>query len=608
MKILWTYLKPYQWWVFLALLLAAIAQVLSLYDPVIFGKVIDNYALNPSGMPEDQRLRGVSGLLALAIAVALLARVASTFKDYVVRLVVQKFGMQIFNDGLRQTLRLPYQGFEDQSSGETLSKLQKVRNDTERFINSFINILFSSFVGIAFLIWYAVTKHWALIPVFLIGVVLLGGLTSLLSRKIKTIQRAVVKQTNLMSGSITESLRNIELVKSLGLTYSEIRRLRGKTQRIFELEMEKTKKVRTLSFLQGTTLNLLKQSILFILLWLIFRNVLTTGELISMQFISTGIIGPLQDLGNIILQYREAEASLQVFNNLMMKAPEYRPEEPIDVEAIESLHFDNVTFRHTNATQNAVENISFDIKLGQTIAFVGPSGSGKSTLVKLLVGLYSPVKGDIRIDGISVRHIRYNRVRRQLGFVTQETQMFSGTIRDNMLFVKPDATDEQILSAMEKASAMGLIRNSPRGLDTVLGEGGKRVSGGEKQRLAIARALLREPRLLIFDEATSALDSITEEEITDTIRDISAGKKQMTILIAHRLSTIMHADTIFVLEKGRITEKGRHNELLEQKGLYYAMWRQQIGERETEPYRSSTIEPIRDNDIPGSDSSSTEYS
>ena len=608
MKIIWTYLKPYQWWVFLALLLAAIAQVLSLYDPVIFGKVIDNYALNPSGMPEDQRLRGVSGLLALAIAVALLARVASTFKDYVVRLVVQKFGMQIFNDGLRQTLRLPYQGFEDQSSGETLSKLQKVRNDTERFINSFINILFSSFVGIAFLIWYAVTKHWALIPVFLIGVVLLGGLTSLLSRKIKTIQRAVVKQTNLMSGSITESLRNIELVKSLGLTYSEIRRLRGKTQRIFELEMEKTKKVRTLSFLQGTTLNLLKQSILFILLWLIFRNVLTTGELISMQFISTGIIGPLQDLGNIILQYREAEASLQVFNNLMMKAPEYRPEEPIDVEAIESLHFDNVTFRHTNATQNAVENISFDIKLGQTIAFVGPSGSGKSTLVKLLVGLYSPVKGDIRIDGISVRHIRYNRVRRQLGFVTQETQMFSGTIRDNMLFVKPDATDEQILSAMEKASAMGLIRNSPRGLDTVLGEGGKRVSGGEKQRLAIARALLREPRLLIFDEATSALDSITEEEITDTIRDISAGKKQMTILIAHRLSTIMHADTIFVLEKGRITEKGRHNELLEQKGLYYAMWRQQIGERETEPYRSSTIEPIRDNDIPGSDSSSTEYS
>ncbi|MFT4022338.1 MAG: ABC transporter ATP-binding protein [Flavihumibacter sp.] len=579
MRILWKYLKPYQGWVFLALALAGIAQVLALYDPILFGKVIDKYALNPEGLAEKERIRGVSVLLAIAVGIALLSRVALTFKDYVVRLVVQKFGMQVFIDGLRQTLRLPYQDFDTQSSGETLSKLQKVRNDTERFMNSFINILFSSLVGIGFLIWYAVTKHWALIPVFLIGVVLLGGLTSLLSRRIKTIQRAVVKQTNVLSGSITESLRNIELVKSLGLTYPEIRRLSAFTRRIFDLEMEKTRKVRTLSFLQGTTLNLLKQSILFILLWLIFRNVLSTGELISMQFISTSIIGPLQDLGNIILQYREAEASLQVFNELMEQSPEYRPEEPIDVEDITHLQFDNVYFKHRNAEQYAVEAISFEVALGETIAFVGPSGSGKSTLVKLLVGLYTPTAGEISIDGVSVKHIRYNRIRRQLGFVTQETQLFSGTIRDNMLFVKPDASDEEIYAALEKAAALQLVTGSGRGLDTILGEGGKRVSGGEKQRLAIARALLRDPRLLIFDEATSALDSITEEDITSTIREISAEKKQMTILIAHRLSTIMHADTIYVLEKGRIVEKGKHEQLVDSKGLYYAMWRQQVGER-----------------------------
>ncbi|HQD08386.1 MAG TPA: ABC transporter ATP-binding protein [Flavihumibacter sp.] len=579
MKILWKYLKPYQGWVFLALLLAGIAQILALYDPIIFGKVIDKYALNPEQLPEKDRIRGVSSLLAIAVLVALLSRVALTFKDYVVRLVVQKFGMQVFNDGLRQTLRLPYQDFDTQSSGETLSKLQKVRNDTERFMNSFINILFSSLVGICFLIWYAITKHWALIPVFLIGVVLLGGLTSLLSRKIKTTQRAVVKQTNILGGSITESLRNIELVKSLGLTYPEIRRLRTFTQRIFDLEMEKNRKVRTLSFLQGTVLNLLKQSILFILLWLIFRHVLSTGELISMQFISTGIIGPLQDLGNIILQYREAEASLQVFNELMELSPEYRPEEPIDVEEITHLEFDHVYFKHRNAAQYAVEDICFEVGLGETIAFVGPSGSGKSTLVKLLVGLYTPSLGEISIDGVSVKHIRYNRIRRQLGFVTQETQLFSGTIRDNMLFVKPDASDEEIYAALEKAAALKLVTDSPRGLDSILGEGGKRVSGGEKQRLAIARALLRDPRLLIFDEATSALDSITEEDITSTIREISAEKKQMTILIAHRLSTIMHADTIYVLEKGRIVEKGKHDDLVSSMGLYYAMWRQQVGER-----------------------------
>jgi ATP-binding cassette subfamily B protein len=328
-------------------------------------------------------------------------------------------------------------------------------------------------------------------------------------------------------------------------------------------------------------LTFLKQSILFILLWLIFRKVLSPGELISMQFISTGIIGPLQDLGSIILSYREAEASLQLFNELMLKEPEYRPEEPVDVGEIEHLRFDKVTFRHRNASTNALENISFEAGIGDTIAFVGPSGSGKSTLVKLLVGLYTPVDGNILYDNISSRDIRYNRMRRQLGFVTQDTQLFSGTIRDNMKFVKPDATDEEILAALEKASAINVINNSEKGLDTILGEGGKKLSGGEKQRLSIARALLRKPRLLIFDEATSELDSLTEEEITETVKEISALKQQITILIAHRLSTIMHADTIYVLEKGKIVEQGSHDELVDKKGLYYAMWRQQIGERKT---------------------------
>ncbi len=581
MEILWTYLKPYRSWIILALLLAAIAQVLSLYDPVIFGKIIDQYTLNPGNKQEDELIRSVLIWLAIAIAIALAARLAITFKDYVMRMVVQKFGMQIFNDGLRQTLRLPYQEFEDTSSGEILSILQKVRNDTERFINSSINILFSTFIGVGFLIWYAFTKHWALIPVFLIGVVVLGGLTSLLSRSIKQLQRSIIRQNRQMSGTITESLRNIELVKSLGLTYPEIRRLREHTQSIYDLEMGKVKKVRTLTFFQGTVLTMLKQSILFILLWLIFRKVLTAGELISMQFISTAIIGPLQDLGGIILAYREAEASLQVFNELMQKETEYRPEDPIDVGEIEHLSFINVTFRHRNAQGNALENISFEAQRGDTIAFVGPSGAGKSTLVKLLVGLYNPVGGEIRYDGISSKDIRYNRMRKQLGFVTQDTQLYSGTIRENMQFVKPGATDEEIWSALEKASATNIVNSTGNGLDSMLGEGGRKMSGGEKQRVSIARALLRQPRLLIFDEATSSLDSLTEEQITETVREISSQKQRITILIAHRLSTIMHADTIYVLEKGKIVEQGSHNELVDRKGLYYALWRQQIGERKT---------------------------
>jgi len=583
MRILWTYLQPQRWWIVLSLSLAGVAQLLTLIDPLIFGKIIDDYAGNKKGLGEQERVEGAIFWLVVAVAIALLARLIKSFQEYIMRLAVQRFGMQIFNDGLKQTLRLSFPEFEQQRSGETLSTLQKVRTDTERFINSFINVLFSSVIGIGFLIWYAITTHWMLIPVFVIGVLLLGGLTGLLSKKIKTLQRTINRETNQMSGAITESLRNIELVKSLGLTYPEIRRLRVQTQRIYDLEMMKVRKVRTLSFLQSSALTLLRQSILFILLWLIFRNVLSTGELISMQFISTTIFGPLQDLGSIILAYREAEASILSFDRLMKKPVETRPEEPMELGPVRSLRFDRVVFRHATATYNAIDDLSFEVASGQTIAFVGPSGSGKSTLVKLLVGLYRPVEGDIYFNDISATQIRYNEMRRQIGFVTQETQLFFGTIRDNLLFVKPDATEAEMREALHKASCDKLLERSGQGLDTVLGEGGMRLSGGEKQRIAIARALLRNPRLLIFDEATSALDSLTEEAITETVRDIARMRDPVTILIAHRLSTILYADVIYVLEKGRIVEQGTHQELVDKRGLYYAMWRQQIGERREQP-------------------------
>lgn len=583
MHILWAYLRPHGWLAALALLLAGISQVLALVDPIIFGKIIDEYAINHGGKTDEERVSGVLTLLGLAVLVAVLSRLAKALQEYVTRLVVQKFGTRIFNDGLRQVLRLKFQEFEDLRSGEILSLLQKVRMDSERFINTFINTVFASIVGIGFLVWYAINKHWLLVPVFFIGVLVLGSLTGLLSREIKTQQRSIIRETNRNSGFITESLRNIELIRSLGLTFTEIRRLQAQTLDIFELEMKKVRRIRLLSFLQGTTLSLLKLAVLFALLWLIFRDVLSTGELIAMQFISVAIFAPLQELGNIILAYREADASLRNFETIMTKPIEKRPETSVDIGPVTHVRFQDVTFRHRQAAENALDGVSFSAQLGDTIAFVGPSGSGKSTLVKLLVGLYTPASGEVFYNDVSTRDIRFNPARRQMGLVTQETHLFAGTIRENLQLVQPGATDTEMVAAMEQAACAYLLDKSPEGLDTVIGERGVKLSGGERQRLSIARALLRNPRLLIFDEATSALDSITEEQITDTVREVSRRSSQISILIAHRLSTIMHADTIFVLEKGRIVESGSHEALLEGKGLYYAMWRQQIGERAPAP-------------------------
>ncbi|OYY10466.1 MAG: hypothetical protein B7Y66_05775 [Sphingobacteriia bacterium 35-36-14] len=318
---------------------------------------------------------------------------------------------------------------------------------------------------------------------------------------------------------------------------------------------------------------------MFTLLWLVFQGKLTAGEVMTLTFYSFFIFGPLQEIGNIILSYREAEASLNNFHKLMQKPSEPKPASPKAIGPISNLAFNDIRFKHQTASFYALDGITFQAKKGETIAFVGPSGAGKSTLVKLLVGLYHTQEGSVDYNGIHGHEIDMEELRNQIGFVTQDTQLFAGTLKENLLFVAPNASDEEIKAALHKASCDNLLAKANDGIDSLIGESGLKLSGGEKQRLSIARALIRQPKLLIFDEATSALDSITEEEITNTIRSISALKEQITIMIAHRLSTIMHADRIYVLEKGKVVETGSHAELLTEKGLYYAMWRQQIGER-----------------------------
>ncbi len=581
MKILYSYLKKHKALLLIALGLAAINQCFSLCDSIIIGKLMNQCGVGVAHFNHNQSyfVKTVLGWLALSLAAAMISRIAKNFQDYFTNIIIQRTGAQMYTAGIKKALQLPFQDFEDQRSGETLGKLQKVKIDCEKFITLSISMIFQTIVGITFVIIYAISIHWLLGPIFLATVPVVAVISSFLGKKIKVVSRQILNETTALAGATTESLRNIELVKSLGLTNQEVNRLNTTTNKILGLELKKVRFIRSLSFIQGTTVHFMRTSLVFVLYLFIFNDIIKPGDLITLMFFSFFLFNPLQELGNVIATFNETKASMDNFSKLMEAKSESVPTNPIDFGVIQHLRFDSVSFKHFTAKSYAVKEISFEAKVGETIAFVGPSGSGKTTLVKLLVGLYTPQEGAVYYNDVKASDIDLTLLRHQLGFVTQDAQLFSGTIKDNLLFVKPNATQEELNDVLKKAACQNLLYRAENGIDTTIGEGGIKVSGGEKQRLSIARALLRNPHLLIFDEATSALDSLTEEEITQTIRDISSKQDQITVLIAHRLSTIMHADKIFVLEQGQIIEQGKHEELVNEKGLYYAMWRQQIGER-----------------------------
>lgn len=588
MKILYTYLKAYKSLLFLALVLAAINQCFSLCDSIITGKLINRFSAAHTedatyywhiGATREEFMQNLMVFISLSIGAALMSRIAKNFQDYFTNIIIQRTGAQMYTDGIKKALSLPYKDFEDQRSGETLGKLQKVKSDTEKFVNLFITLVFQSIIGIIFVFVYGMNIHPLLGPLYLLTVPIIAFVSSFLGKKIKKISKEILGETTTLAGATTESLRNIELVKSLGLIEQEEKRLNSTTLKILGLELKKVRFIRSLSFIQGTTVHLVRSALVFTLYCFVFQGIIKVGDLITLMFFSFFLFNPLQELGNMIAVYNETKVSMDNFATLINSKSEEVPESPSTLGDIKDVNYQNVSFGHNIENGYAVQNINIHIKNGETVAFVGPSGSGKTTLVKLLLGLYKPNEGKVLYNNIESTNINLTELRRQLGLVSQDAQLFSGTIKDNLLFTKPQATDEEVMDVLKKASCQNLLSRTSNGIYTTIGEGGIKLSGGEKQRLSIARALLRQPHLLIFDEATSALDSITEEEITKTIRELSSKQSQITVLIAHRLSTIMHADKIYVLEQGKIIEQGKHDDLIAEKGLYYAMWRQQIGER-----------------------------
>lgn len=598
MSFLWRYLSRYKRLLAGALALATVNQVFSLMDPQIFRITIDRYVSRAGELAREDFLRGVAVLLLASVGVALISRIAKNFQDYSVNVIVQRLGTRMYAQSVEHAFSLPYSVFEDQRSGELLAKLQKARLDTQKLVESLINVLFLSLIGIVFVLVYSFTVHWLIGLVYFLIIPTLGGITFFLSRGIKAAQRRVVTETAALAGSTTETLRNVELVKSLGLNEQEVQRLNAVNERILQLELRKIVLVRKLSFLQGTTINAMRSALLLLMFWLIYQGQMTVGELFSLLIYSFFVFSPLAELSAVSTSYQEAKASVERLEDILSMQPEKKPANAVPLGTIRSIEFRGVTFQHNTTVRHAVRGVRWEARAGETIAFVGPSGSGKSTMVKLLVCLYRPTTGSVLFNGMDAYSVDVEELRRRIGFVAQETQLFAGTIRENLLFVQPDASEEACLRALASAQAMSILERGTEGLNTKIGEGGLKLSGGEKQRLAIARALLRNPDLLIFDEATSSLDSVTEKSITATIKEIVRERPNLiTVLIAHRLSTIAHADRVYVLEKGAIVETGTHDELVRRGGLYAALWREQtaavshevIPERET----SFAPEPLR---------------
>ena len=308
------------------------------------------------------------------------------------------------------------------------------------------------------------------------------------------------------------------------------------------------------------------------MLALLYDGAISAGQFLTLFLYSSTVLAPLAEASTAVTRYQETRATFDTLD--VIAGPPGGDVGRLDPGPVQTLTFEDVSLAYAAGHAPAVRELTLTLTRGETVALAGPSGAGKSSVVKLLLGLHRPTTGVVRVNGHDLSGVDLGEFRQRVSVVAQDTQLFAGSIRENLLLAKPDATDEECRRAVAQASAGGLIERGHEGLDSRIGEGGLTLSGGERQRLAIARALLRDPDVLVFDEATNSLDALTEAAVSETIRRVPAGSR-ITLLVAHRLATVAHADRIFVLSGGALVESGTHLELLAGGGLYAALWHEQ---------------------------------
>ncbi|MFI5205461.1 MAG: ABC transporter transmembrane domain-containing protein, partial [Candidatus Paceibacterales bacterium] len=390
LNVILPHIKKHKKVIALAFATVFLQQVFSLLDPQIFRLMIDNYITKYSTLSWNTFLYGTIGLLLLSMVVALAARISKHLQNYYISASSQKVGAAVYAQAIAHVLSLPYEVFEDERSGDLLEKLQKARIDLQNFIVIAINMAFALGVGIVVVVGYGFYVHWAIGVAYLLLVPVLTTVSFYMSRRIKKAQKQIVAETGSLAGATTETLRNIELVKSLGLETREIERLNYSNDRILELELKKVKTIRYLGFIQDTILNTLRSVISVILFWLVWKGTVSVGNFFTLYIYSFFIFNPLSDIGTVASSYNEAKAGLEVVEKTIQKKTAAKKGVGTVIGAIERLEFSHVDFAYKESSHKVLSDITFVANRGQTIAFVGATGSGKTTILKLILGLYYP--------------------------------------------------------------------------------------------------------------------------------------------------------------------------------------------------------------------------
>ncbi len=549
--------------------LAMVFQVFSLSEAFLYKVLIDNYLTRIASISSATFFRGVIIIMILWVSIAFIARLAKLSQRYFAKLLANQIGIEVFEQGYKHAINLSLDYHEVRKTGEVLRKLSKAKDDAESTIIAiFDNLIIQSvsfiIVTILFFVirWQIALMMLCFIPIFLI-------ISRYFSQNIGTIQDQNNIKLEKAHGSVQQALDAIMVVHSFNRQSKEVQNLQYNHQLSTEAVRDKNRVWQRFGFVQGTFINLARLTVIATSAYFVYMGQMTIGQIILLSTWSFYIFGPMLDVSELIGTVKEGLSSLGRVNDLlavpvMINSPA-TPFHPTP-SMLPAVSMEHVSFSYPLQSHKIIDDISFAVAPGKKVAIVGPSGAGKSTITKMILRFYDVTGGKILVGNEDIRNWDLESLRDAIGLVLQDSILFNDSIFNNIRYGKLDATKAEVISAAQRAYCHDFIVSLPEGYDTIVGDRGIKLSGGEKQRVSIARTLLKNPHILILDEATSSLDSESEVIVQQALNELS--RNRTTITIAHRLSTIMNSDEILFLQNGKITERGTHDKLLALGGKY----------------------------------------